>query len=148
MKYSILKKIGKCLLIAVVVVFAVGAISSAVNAQGSGGNKPTGGGSGSNKATKEQGFIQNPLKADNLTDLTIAIMDAAVKLGSFIAFLALLWVGFQFVVAQGKPDKIADARKHFFYIIIGIAVLLGAKVIIEIIKATLSPFVDTGLLGK
>jgi len=141
-------KIGKYLLVTLTLALMIGAVTSISNAATGGANNPTGGTHGSNTGTQSNNFIQNPLKADNLTDLTLAIVDVAVKLGSFIAFLALLWVGFQFVVAQGKPEKIADARKHFFYVIIGIAVLLGAKVIIEIIKATLSPFVDTGLLGK
>jgi Type IV secretion system pilin len=95
-----------------------------------------------------ESFIKNPLKANDINELMVTIVDVAVKLGIVIAFLALIWVGFQFVVAQGDPGKISDAKTHFFYVIIGIAVLLGAKVIVEIIKGTLSPFVDTSLLGR
>ena len=93
-------------------------------------------------------FIQNPLKAKDINELIVILVDVAVKLGMIVAFLGLIWVGFKFVIAQGDPTKIGQARTHFFYLIIGIAILIGAKVIIEIIKGTLEPFVDTSLLNS
>ncbi len=92
--------------------------------------------------------IENPLKVDSVDSLISLLVDLALSLGAVLSVLALIWVGVKFILAQGDPGKIADARKQFMYVIIGIALLFGAKVIVEILKATISPFVDVSQLGK
>jgi hypothetical protein len=102
-----------------------------------------------NTITKTQGTtvfpkIQNPLNKDfsDLPSLINGIVDLALRLGTIIAVLALVWVGFKFIIAQGDPGEIAKAKQALQWVIIGIAILFGAKLITEIIKGTLSNFVD------
>lgn len=88
--------------------------------------------------------IQNPLNKDfsDLPSLINGLVDLALRLGTIIAVLALVWVGFKFIMAQGDPGEIAKAKQALQWVIIGIAILFGAKLITEIIKGTLSNFVD------
>lgn len=88
--------------------------------------------------------IQNPLNKDfsDLPSLINGLVDLALRLGTIIAVLALVWVGFKFIIAQGDPGEIAKAKQALQWVIIGIAILFGAKLITEIIKGTLSNFVD------
>ena len=83
------------------------------------------------------GKIQNPLNVDSIEDVILLLVDILIYIGVCFAILAIIWVGFQFVLAQGNPEKIKDAKRWFFYIIIGLAILISAKVIIEVVENTL-----------
>ncbi len=83
--------------------------------------------------------LPNPLKnVKSINDLLYLIANIATYIGVILAVLALIWVGFKFVAAQGNPDKITEAKNYFFYIIIGVAILIGASAIISILKETLT----------
>ena len=83
------------------------------------------------------GGLVNPLKSINsLEDLLTAILDAVVRIGSIILVLALVYVGFLFVVAQGAEEKIRNAKTALLWTIIGGLILLGASAIGAVISAT------------
>ena len=50
--------------------------------------------------------------------------------------LFLLLAGLKFVTAQGNPEKISDARRTFFWTLIGALLVLGAKAIAEVVQNT------------
>jgi hypothetical protein len=60
-----------------------------------------------------------------------------------IAFF-LIVSGFKFVTAQGSEDKITDAKNTFKYTIIGALIIIGAQVIIDIVKSIISGLGITG----
>ncbi len=92
-------------------------------------------------ATETLGKIQNPLKASgDIFQLVNNLMNALWKIGLVVATIALVWVGFNFVLARGNPEKIKSAKQWFTYIIIGVAILFGANIIVDIIRATVEPF--------
>ncbi len=83
------------------------------------------------------GGLQNPLKDINsLPDLLNAILKAVVELGSIILVVAIVYVGFKFVVAQGNEEKIKEARGALVWTVIGGLILLGATAISTVIQAT------------
>lgn len=101
----------------------------------------------SNSTTHDSGRsvlpkISNPLKFKDLPSLVNGIVELALKAGTIIAVLALVWVGFKFIIAQGNPGEITKAKEAFKWVIIGIAILFSAQIIVEIIKGTLSDFID------
>lgn len=67
-----------------------------------------------------------------------AILDGVVEIGTIILTLALVYVGFLFVVAQGNEEKLKNARGALMWTVIGGLVLLGAKAIGLAIQATAS----------
>ena len=52
-----------------------------------------------------------------------------------LAVLAIIWAGLQFVVAQGNESKITNAKKTLTNVLIGVALIVGARVIVEMINA-------------
>lgn len=83
------------------------------------------------------GGLTNPLnKIETLPQFLNAILDAVVNLGTIILILALVYVGFQFVVAQGNEEKLKSARSALMWTVIGGLVLLGAKSLGLVIQGT------------
>ncbi|MBI4086552.1 hypothetical protein HY416_01065 [Candidatus Kaiserbacteria bacterium] len=48
----------------------------------------------------------------------------------------IMYSGFLYVTAQGKPDQITKATKAFTWTIIGAVIVLGAQVLLTIITNT------------
>ncbi|MBU2330328.1 pilin, partial [Patescibacteria group bacterium] len=83
--------------------------------------------------------LKNPLNnICTLPQFLNAILDAVVQLGTIVLILALVYVGFQFVAAQGNEEKIRSARSALMWTVIGGLVLLGAKAIGLVIEGTVS----------
>jgi len=82
--------------------------------------------------------IDNPLKTKSLMAFVDNIIDAALDLGAIVAVLAIIYAGFMFVTASGDEEKIKTAKKILLYSVIGIAILLGARMISSIIVNTVT----------
>ncbi len=81
--------------------------------------------------------LGNPLKVDTFEALIAEILKVVVMIASPIAVLAIIYSGFLFVKARGKPEELKSARETLMGTIIGIAVLLGASVLSAVIKGTI-----------
>ena len=88
--------------------------------------------SGGNTAT-----IQNPLKVNSIAEFISALLKAVIAIGVPIAILFIVLAGFKFIAAQGSPEKLAEARSNFVYVVIGIAIFIGASALAELVMATL-----------
>ncbi len=80
--------------------------------------------------------IKNPIKAQSINQLIQEIIKIFIAIGTPIAVLFLIYSGFKFVMARGNSEKLIDARKTFLWILVGIAILLGASVLSAVIKGT------------
>jgi hypothetical protein len=92
----------------------------------------------------------NPLNVSSIQDVLYLIVNIATYIGVILAVLALIWVGFRFIAAQGNPEKLKEARGFFYAVIIGIAILIGANAIVTIMKNTLTSagVVKSGVFGN
>ncbi len=82
--------------------------------------------------------LSNPLEAESIGQLIqgfVEIFSYVVVLG---AVLALIWVGLQFILARGNADRMKELKDWLFWIIIGVAVVIGARLIIQVVINTLS----------
>jgi hypothetical protein len=84
--------------------------------------------------------LDNPFATGNsLQDLLVAVFDKIIfPIGGILAVLAFVYSGFLYVSAQGDTTKIQTAHNALLYSAIGTAVLLGARVIAEVISGTIS----------
>lgn len=82
--------------------------------------------------------IENPLNGnDNLISFFNSILDnIIIPVGAVLAFVFIVYSGFLFVTAGGSEDKIKTAKMNLWYVVIGAAIILGAKVIATGIKGT------------
>jgi len=89
-----------------------------------------------------RGTLDNPFGTSgpqNLMDLFAFIIDnLIIPIGAIIAVLAFIYAGFMYVRAAGDETKIKTAHNALLYASVGTAILLGAKVIIEVLKGTIN----------
>ena len=127
-------------LVSVNLVFAVDAGSTGLPTAGSTG-VPTAGSTGIDKPIANQNTptptLQNPLNASSIQEVILLAVDLAIYIGTAFAVLVLIFIGFKFVLAQGNPEKLKEARRWFLWVIVGLAILIISKVMVEIVKNTL-----------
>ena len=115
-----------------VFVFAQNSGGNPPDTSGSGGNPPA----GENQTTTEVTTIKNPINVDTIDGLIKKILEGVIKIGIPIVALAIIYSGFLFVSAQGKSEKLEEAKRALMYSVIGAAILLGSWAIAQIISET------------
>ncbi len=83
--------------------------------------------------------LQSPLKdIGGVDQLVKAVIDNIIMpLGVSIAVLFIIYSGFLYVKAQGKPGELAKAHEAFKWTLVGTAVLLGAWVLAGLVGGTI-----------
>ncbi|MEK7187156.1 MAG: TrbC/VirB2 family protein [Patescibacteria group bacterium] len=84
--------------------------------------------------------LDNPFAQEgSLVDLLNLIIEKIIfPIGGVLAILAFIYAGFKYVTAQGDTTKIKEAHQTLLYVVIGTAILLGARVISEVISGTIN----------
>ena len=81
--------------------------------------------------------ICNPIPSvTSVPGLIKTILEGLLKIGIPVVALAIVYCGFLFVQARGKPEAITKAKDALLYTLIGAAILLGSWAIAEMISAT------------
>ncbi len=82
--------------------------------------------------------IDNPFNGGNdLMALIRAILSNIVMPIAAVAVVVwIVWAGFQFVLAQGKPAEIQKAKLNLLWSLVGAGILLGAAAISVVIENT------------
>lgn len=107
----------------------------AANIGGAPNGGPTVGGQPASETSG--GGLTNPLGSiDSLPEFMTAILRAVVTLGSIVLTLAIIYVGFLFVKAQGNAEQISAARSALLWTVIGGLILLGAETVGLVIENT------------
>ena len=88
-----------------------------------------------------QGALQNPLDGglNSIASFTAAFLRAVVFILFPIAVVFIVYSGFLFISAQGKPEDLATAKRNFLWTVIGVALLLGAWALAVLIENTIEP---------
>lgn len=125
------------MLLALVLVFAL-AIPNTSFAQATGGGSnagatATGGGTNSGGSAT----LANPLKVDSIGSLVSSFADIIAYVLVLFAVLVLIYTGLQFILAQGNPGKLSELRTRLLAVVIGIAIVIGARVIVWVVINTL-----------
>lgn len=91
-----------------------------------------------NFAFAQSGTLQNPLKEGytSIPDFLAAILDVVIKIAIPIIILMIVYSGFLFIKAQGKPEELVIARKSIMWTLVGAAVILGASLLSYAIQGT------------
>ncbi len=80
--------------------------------------------------------LLNPLKVTSISELLQLILQIVTLFATPIIIFFIIYAGFLFVTAQGKPDQITKARNALLYSLIGGAIILGANILLTIILTT------------
>lgn len=95
-----------------------------------------GGGAADPASNCTSGSLCNPLQFGSLREVLLAIVDILLIIAVPIIIFFIVLAGFYYVTAQGNPAKIQEANRALTYALIGGAIILGARVIGAVIKAT------------
>ena len=92
--------------------------------------------------------LSNPLKVNSIGGLIQNFLEIFSYIVILIAVLALIYVGFLYVMSQGKPEKRKDLGNWLVNIVIGVAVVIAARLIVNVVINTLSATgtVDPGVI--
>jgi hypothetical protein len=74
---------------------------------------------------------------DAINHLFTTLLDAATKIGMAAAALFLAWAGFLYMTAGGSPRRMENAKDAAFAAIGGLAVVLLAKTIADLVQSAL-----------
>jgi heme/copper-type cytochrome/quinol oxidase subunit 2 len=93
---------------------------------------------GSPPVRSSGGKLKNPLSPEfsTISGFLKGMLDVVVTIATPIVVLMLVYSGFLFVKAQGKPEELAKAKQAIMWTIIGAVVVLGASVLASAIEGT------------
>ncbi|MCR4311210.1 MAG: pilin [Candidatus Taylorbacteria bacterium] len=97
--------------------------------------------------TPSTATIPNPLGAgnDTITSFVVTLLDTIFPIASIVSVFFLIFSGFLMVTAGGNEEKLSKARQAFLWTVIGVAILLGAKVLSAVICGTINQLSTTHL---
>lgn len=89
------------------------------------------------------GQICNPFKGgDTLPELIDAVLNNVIMpIAAVASVVYIIWAGFKYVLAQGKPAEIEKATDNLKYALIGVGILLGAAGISKVMVATVNSLI-------
>lgn len=93
-----------------------------------------GGSTNANNSRATGGGLINVLKVDRVDQLVVLILGGLVNIGMILLVLALVYVGFLFIVAQGKQEDLTKAKDALFWTVIGGLLLLGASALSLVVQ--------------
>jgi uncharacterized membrane protein (DUF373 family) len=82
--------------------------------------------------------IENPLKAENIAEFFNDIIDILLIFAIPLIVFFIIYAGFMYVTARGNESTISKAHMALLYALIGGVLILGAKVLIEVIEGTVN----------
>lgn len=92
---------------------------------------------GSGNCDPSGGRICNPIStAENLQEFLKNVLEGVLKIGIPIVALAVIYCGFLFVQARGKPEELTKAKDALLYTLIGAGILLGAWALAILVSDT------------
>jgi len=82
--------------------------------------------------------IDNPFNGGNdlMALIRVILSNIVMPIAAVAVVVWIVWAGFQFVLAQGNPKKIDDAKKNLLWSLIGAGILLGAAAISVVVENT------------
>lgn len=81
----------------------------------------------------------NPLGGTKtLKDLVLNVIKLFIQIAIPVTALAIVYIGFWFVSAQGNPGEINKAKEALMWTLAGFAILIGAGAIVDMIQTTVT----------
>lgn len=88
-----------------------------------------------------QRCLENPLRFTSIEKFIEGALQAAVMIALPIISVFIIWAGFMFIKARGKPGEISTARQNMVYVLIGATLILSAWVLATLIGGTVTQLI-------
>ncbi len=73
---------------------------------------------------------------EHLARILLAIFEILLRVGGMVAFVFIIYGGFQYLTAQGEPDKAKGARTTIINALVGMVLSIMATVIVNLVAGT------------
>lgn len=82
--------------------------------------------------------IRNPIAAQSIQDLILSVANFIANLALVVGAVAIVWVGFKFVVAASTGDEagVTAAKKLLWQVLLGVVIVVGASTLTSAIIST------------
>jgi hypothetical protein len=78
----------------------------------------------------------NPLGYSDLATFLKQLLQIVAQIGFPVIVLFMVYIGFLYISAEGKPEKITKVHQFFFWALVGALLILGAEALSIAIQAT------------
>lgn len=87
--------------------------------------------------------IGNPFNGGNdfISLLTAILQNIVMPIAAVGVVMYIIYAGFTFVTAQGKPAEIAKAQQRLLWALVGAGILLGAEGISLVVRNTVTQLI-------
>lgn len=84
--------------------------------------------------------IDNPFKGGNdlMSLITALLNNVVMPIAAVVVVMWIIWAGFGYLMAQGKPAEIQKANQRLLWSLIGAGILLGAAAISKVVETTIN----------
>ena len=84
-------------------------------------------------------YLQNPLSSQFSTvgGLVGGFIQIFVYLVVLFAVIMIIYVGLMLVLAQGNKDELIKRKDQLLMLVIGLAIVIGARIIVQVVISTL-----------
>ncbi len=88
-----------------------------------------------------QDVLDNPqsVTIETLLEILTGIGGTAIRFVFAIALIFLILTGYLFITSMGSEDKMKQAKTSILYLVIGVAVVLGAYLIVRLVVSQFAP---------
>jgi hypothetical protein len=84
--------------------------------------------------------LENPLTFGNIPDLLLSVLNVLLVIATPIIVFYLIYAGFLYVAARGKPEDLKQANQALMYGVIGGVIVAGSFAILQIISNLVGAF--------
>lgn len=70
---------------------------------------------------------------DDIGAILLALFEIILRVGSLVAVGFIIYGGFQFILAQGEPDRIKGARSTIINSLIGLVITILATAVVNLV---------------
>jgi hypothetical protein len=84
--------------------------------------------------------LTNPLNSKDIPSFLLKIIEVLLIFAMPLIILYIMYAGYLFVTAQGNSSKVTEARSALLWAVVGGVIVLGAKLIFDVIEGTAKAF--------
>ena len=77
--------------------------------------------------------VETPTNITKLEDFLKVLLEGIVNIMTPVLVLAIIYVGFLFIVAQGNDQKLKAAKEAFMYLMVGIGIVIISEALYKIL---------------
>ena len=81
--------------------------------------------------------LDNPINVQTVPEFILKVVDIVKIIAITVITFFIIYSGFLFVTAQGKPDKLKTAKSTILWTCVGTAIILGASILANAIQGTI-----------